>query len=86
MTWGQKIAALKTFIRRVGPLWTGTKLSGYAAGGPYSCGHCRYLVLRNQCGHPVVQADPETKKTADGLALVDSVHGCCEFVDPGGRR
>ena len=81
MEWPEKIVELRALVKRTGPLWTGTSLSGYAADGPYHCGHCRYLVGKDGCSHPAVQADPEVPKAA-GLPIVDAARGCCEFVDP----
>lgn len=53
--------------------WTGTKLAGYAATGPYHCADCKYLrgrvegkifrdnVGRGRCNHPVMMADPQVE-------------------------
>lgn len=53
--------------------WTGTKLSGYAASGPYHCKDCKWLrgrtqgqvfrdpVGRGRCNHPVMMADPQVE-------------------------
>lgn len=79
--WGVKIHALKDLLQRVGTLWTGTTLSGYADQGPYHCGECKYLEGET-CKHPAVKADPQVKKNSDGMPVVNAERGCCEFVDP----
>lgn len=79
--WEANIGALKHLLQTTGPLWTGTRLSGYAESGPYHCGECKYLSGEN-CKHPAVNADPQVKKDKDGMPVVDPKRGCCEFVDP----
>lgn len=81
MSWTDKIRALKSLISRTGPLWTGTRLSGYAESGPYHCGNCKWLVAPDRCGHPIVIADMEISHR-DTLPEVNAVRGCCEFVEP----
>lgn len=81
MNWPDKIKSLASLITRTGPLWDGTRLSGYADQGPYYCGNCVHLHGHDACTHPAVIADPETRKR-DGLAIVNASHGCCEFVEP----
>lgn len=82
MDWKRKLAGLKSLIAEVGPLWSGTRLSGYAEQGPYSCGNCRFLVGFDRCIHSAVKADPQTTKGFDGLPVVNAARGCCEFVEP----
>ena len=81
MLWYEKIRDLKDFISKVGRLWTGTQLSGYAESGPYHCGNCRHLHGYDECLHPVVLADYEMKRRG-ALPVVNAAHGCCEFVEP----
>jgi hypothetical protein len=83
LDWADKIAGLKVLLKKVGRLWTGTLLSGYAQAGPYHCGNCRYLRAKNLCEHSAVLADFEVPKdAATGLPIVDPKRGCCEFVEP----
>lgn len=81
MDWPHKISALTVLLKHTGPLWQGTRLSGYGNRGPYHCGDCIYLRGRGSCTHPAVLADEEMPKR-DGLAMVDAAKGCCEFVTP----
>jgi|SRR5690349_1749055 len=76
-----KAKELEKFIASTGKLWTGTKLSGYGDQGPYHCGECKYLA-GELCKHEIVKADPQVKKNAEGMPIVNAAHGCCEFVDP----
>ena len=86
MTWNEKITALKLFILRIDPLWTGTKLSGYAESGPYHCGNCVWLASPDKCTHPIVGADMEVLhrpgRPVSQLPIVNASRGCCEFVEP----
>ena len=88
------LTQLKAFVGRVGRIWSGTKLSGYAADGPYHCYNCEYLKKseygerfydesgRGRCTHIAVKADPEVLKDDKGLPIINVVSGCCEFVEP----
>ena len=91
----QIIAGLKDLVAKYGPVWPdSTKLAGYAEKGPYHCGDCEYLKGlkhgapsrdaqgRGRCHQAVMLADPETRKDANGLAIVNIETGCCEFVEP----
>lgn len=71
----QEVALMKLQIfvdQATNPVkWTGTKLVGYAASGPYHCKDCKWLtgrkegqvfrdaVGRGRCTHPVMMADPQ---------------------------
>lgn len=96
MNWPDKIYFLKRLLEQIGGLWPApsTKLAGYAEDGPYHCKDCIYLkgrttsaVFRDsdgkgRCSQPVMLADPQVKKDADGKAIVNIERGCCEFVEP----
>ena len=93
-SWLKIIGKLKRFLNVVGPIWTGTKLSGYSESGPFHCGDCGYLkglkdgnVFKDKdgqgrCNQPVVIADSEVKKDESGRPIVNIEIGCCEFVEP----
>jgi len=72
----------------------GTKMSGYAGGGPFSCMDCVHRTPHSKdangeevdsCKHPTVMADPEleSRKLPDGKIRVDN-DDCCRFVRPTG--
>lgn len=97
MDWDGKISALKGLIGQTGPLWSGTRLSGYAESGPYHCGDCEYMFkgLGSQmgrpdaptlCKHHIVVADKEIRQRSGGFPMVSAANGCCEFVEPKGKR
>ncbi len=70
----------------------GTKMSGFAGGGPFSCMDCIHRTPHSKnaegvevdsCKHPAVMDDPELqdRKLPDGTIEVDS-DDCCRFVRP----
>jgi GNAT superfamily N-acetyltransferase len=72
----------------------GTKMSGFAGGGPFSCMDCIHRTphsknaageMVDSCKHPTVMADPELadRKLPDGTIEVDN-DDCCTFVRPTG--
>jgi hypothetical protein len=66
---------LQSFVDGATPpvKWTGTKLAGYAASGPYHCKDCKWLrgrkegqifrdaIGRGRCNHPAMMADPQVE-------------------------
>lgn len=92
--WTKVIAGLKKLVEEIGAFWPkSTPLAGYAEDGPYHCEDCSFLKGKKEgkifvdengkgrCPHPVMIADPKTKKDKDGAAIVNINKGCCEFVD-----
>ena len=64
----------------------GTKASGFAEGGPFSCNNCVHMThVDNEdvCTHPKVMSDPELKDRQNdkGQIRVDFTE-CCRFVRP----
>lgn len=69
----------------------GTPVAGYSEKGPFSCGNCRFLKKKNKqglglCNEEHMKADPKVKKWKNGMAIVKVETGCCEYVDPGGKK
>lgn len=67
-----------------GPI--GTKATGFAEGGPFSCNNCVWMDHENNediCSHPKVNADPELLhlKNKAGHVRVD-FDDCCALVRP----
>lgn len=60
----------------------GTKLSGFADGGPFHCGNCVFNE-NGYCTHPKVMRDPELddRKTSNGLVKIGP-NDCCNYVVP----
>lgn len=64
----------------------GTKASGFAEGGPFSCMNCVHMQHVNNedvCVHPTVKSDPDLAHllTPEGNIKVD-YDDCCRFVRP----
>ena len=64
----------------------GTKASGFADGGPFSCTNCVHMKHTNKsdvCTHPKVNDDPELKDRdrVSSFVVVDS-RDCCRYVRP----
>jgi len=64
----------------------GTKASGFAGGGPFSCSMCahkRNVKQESVCAHPKVNEDPDLKDRdrAGGFVIV-GFDDCCRFVRP----
>lgn len=65
----------------------GTKESGFAGGGPFSCMNCVHMKhVKNQdvvCTHPEVNDDPalEDRDRTGGFVIVD-FDDCCRYVRP----
>jgi len=90
------VQAWLLFVRSIPQLWTGSKVSGYAEGGPYHCGDCKYAKGRKEgmpwrdgqgrgrCGHPVIEQDSAVRVDEQGRKIINLEHGCCEFVDDSG--
>ena len=59
---------------------SGTEVSGYVE-SPIEkrCGTCEYLKNGNLCRQETVLQDPEVPDDGDGLKVVDSENGCCNF-------
>jgi hypothetical protein len=93
-SWLKIIGQLKRLIREFGSWYPegSTPLAGYGEDGPYHCEDCSFLkgmkagnIFRDEqgkgrCNHPVMIADPKTKKDK-GLTIVDIEHGCCAHND-----
>src|SRR5208337_1984655 len=64
----------------------GTKASGFAEGGPYSCNNCVWMIHEDNedvCSHPVVNADPELAQLKNDMGHVRvDFDDCCRFVRP----
>ena len=64
----------------------GTKASGFADNGPYSCMSCihkKHVKNTDVCTHPTVNADPELEgNPREGDFLVVGYDECCRFVRP----
>jgi hypothetical protein len=64
----------------------GTKESGFAGGGPFSCMNCAHRrSVKDQavCGHPKVNDDPELKKrNRSGGFVIIGFDDCCRYVRP----
>ena len=74
----------------------GTKASGFAEGGPFSCMDCVHRTPHSKdaggeevdsCKHPEVMADPELKDRLlpDGTIKV-GYDDCCNYVRPHGKK
>lgn len=84
------------FVTQIGQLWTGSRISGYAEGGPYHCMDCKWAKGRTtglpfrdangkgRCGHPIIQLDPKVKIDTQGRKIINLERGCCELVDDSG--
>lgn len=83
---GKKV---KPAVSNLGPI--GTKATGFADGGSFSCMNCIHRTphskengeIIDSCKHPLVMADPELKdrKLPDGTIRV-GWDECCAFVRP----
>lgn len=64
----------------------GTKASGFAGGGPFSCKNCvhkKAMESQRVCVHPKVNADPDLadRKRAGKFLIIDA-DDCCRYVRP----
>lgn len=64
----------------------GTKESGFASGGPFSCLNCvhrKIVSKRDVCTHPTVNDDPALKdRDRSGGFIVVAFDDCCRYVRP----
>ena len=67
----------------MGKFQDGTKVSGFVTAAenkpPRECSNCKWLKGKDSCTHPVVMADPEKLKHADGTGAVDGDDCCNNF-------
>jgi len=68
----------------------GTKATGFAEGGPFTCMNCVWKdhstddgEVVDVCTHPKVNADPalQNRKNEAGLVIIDA-DDCCRYVRP----
>lgn len=65
----------------------GTKASGFATDGPFSCKNCVHKMSTRGvaiCTHPKVNDDPQLRQRArgqNGYVIVDA-DDCCRYVRP----
>jgi hypothetical protein len=76
---------------RLGSIYdeTGTKESGYADQGPYSCKNCIHKTASDEpfCIHPKVIGDPDLQNRLVMIDMRPAIkvcleHGCCTYVRP----
>ncbi len=90
--WGDRLVRLKARRDPDGIEELGTKASGFAGGGPFSCMDCVHRTPHSKnaageevdsCKHPTVMGDPElaSRKLPDSTIEVDN-DDCCRFVRP----
>ena len=94
--WGERIKRMEARRDPNGIEELGTKASGFAGGGPFSCMNCVHRTPHSKnaageevdsCKHPTVMDDPELqdRKLPDGTIEVDN-DDCCRFVRPTAKK